>query len=68
MIFIGIEDDGNILGLSPDEVRKTNKLISDGAGTNVRPSIIPMTENVVVSSGKTVIVVRIPEGSRKPSI
>jgi ATP-dependent DNA helicase RecG len=64
-ILIGVDDDGSIPGLSSDDIRRLNQLISNTATNCVRPSINPETENVSVG-GKLVMVVTVPEGISKP--
>jgi ATP-dependent DNA helicase RecG len=64
-ILIGVDDAGSIIGLSLDDVRRINQLISNTATDCVRPSINPETENVSVG-GKLVMVVTVPEGISKP--
>ena len=64
-ILIGVDDTGSITGLSSDDIRRINKLISNTATDCVRPSINPETENVSVG-GKLVMVVTVPEGVSKP--
>jgi ATP-dependent DNA helicase RecG len=67
-ILIGIDDAGSVIGLSPDDIRRINQLISNTAADCVRPSINPETENISVGekSAKVVMVVTIPEGISKP--
>jgi ATP-dependent DNA helicase RecG len=64
-ILIGIDDVGSVIGLSPDDIRRINQLISNTATDCVRPSINPETENISVG-GKLVMVVTVPEGISKP--
>ena len=64
-ILIGIADDGSVIGLQPDDIRRINQLISNTATDCVRPSINPETENISVD-GKVVMVVIVPEGISKP--
>lgn len=64
-ILIGIDDVGSVIGLSLDDIRRINQLISNTATDCVRPSINPETENISVS-GKLVMVVTVPEGISKP--
>jgi len=64
-IVIGIADDGSVVGLSSDDIRRINQLISNTATNCVRPSINPETDNVSVS-GQVVMVVTIPDGISKP--
>ena len=64
-ILIGVDDTGSVIGLSPDDIRRINQLISNTATDCVRPSINPETENISVS-GLLVMVVTVPEGISKP--
>ena len=64
-ILIGVDDTGSVIGLSPDDIRRINKLISNTATDCVRPSINPETENISVG-GLLVKVVTVSEGISKP--
>jgi predicted HTH transcriptional regulator len=64
-ILIGVDDAGSIIGLSSDDIRRLNQLVSNTATDCVRPSINPDTENVFID-GKLVMVVTLPEGISKP--
>jgi ATP-dependent DNA helicase RecG len=64
-ILIGVDDDGSVIGLSSDDIRRINQLISNTATDCVRPSINPETENVSIG-GRVVMVVTVPEGISKP--
>jgi predicted HTH transcriptional regulator len=64
-ILIGVDDAGAVIGLSSDDIRRINQLISNTATDGVRPSINPDTENVSIG-GKLVMVVTVPEGISKP--
>ncbi len=64
-ILIGVDDAGSVIGLSPDDIRRINQLISNTATDCVRPSINPETENISVG-GLLVMVVTVPEGISKP--
>jgi ATP-dependent DNA helicase RecG len=64
-IIIGVNDQGTVLGLSKDDIRRVNQLISNTATNLVRPSVNPTTENVSVG-GLLVMVVRVQEGISKP--
>jgi ATP-dependent DNA helicase RecG len=64
-ILIGVDDTGSVIGLSPDDIRRINQLISNTATDCVRPSINPVTENITIG-GLLVIVVTVPEGISKP--
>lgn len=64
-IFIGVNDDSSVRGLSGDDVARLNQLIANAASQVVRPAVNPLTENVPHPNG-TVMVVSIPEGVNKP--
>jgi ATP-dependent DNA helicase RecG len=64
-ILVGVDDTGSVCGLSLDDIRRINQLISNTATNCVRPSINPETENISVG-GKLVMVVTVPEGISKP--
>ncbi len=64
-ILIGVNDLGIIDGVTEQDIRRLNNLVSNVASDSVRPSINPITENVSTDSG-LVMVVRIREGLSKP--
>ncbi|MYN04037.1 ATP-dependent DNA helicase RecG [Pseudoduganella sp. DS3] len=64
-IFIGVNDDSTVRGLSGADVARLNQLIANAASQVVRPAVNPLTENVPHPNG-TVMVVSIPEGVNKP--
>jgi ATP-dependent DNA helicase RecG len=64
-IFIGVNNDGSVIGLSSVDVDRLNQLVSNAASNNVRPAVNPFTENVSHPNG-TVMIVTIPEGISKP--
>jgi ATP-dependent DNA helicase RecG len=65
MILIGVGDAGSIIGLSAEDIRRLNQLVSNAASDCVRPSINPITENVSIGE-KLVMVVTVSEGVSKP--
>lgn len=64
-IFIGVNDDGTITGLTRDDMRRLNQLVSNAASQSVRPPINPQTENIALPEG-LVMVVTICMGISKP--
>ena len=64
-IFIGVNDDGSVRGLSGADIARLNLLISNVASQVVRPAVNPLTENVPHPAG-TVLVLSIAEGVNKP--
>ncbi len=64
-IFVGVADNGLIMGLTKEDVHRLNQLISNTASQNVRPAINPTTQNILTESG-LVIVIDVPAGINKP--
>lgn len=64
-LFVGVNDDGTIAGLSIDAVRKLNQLVSNVSSQWINPSINVESENVKLPSG-LIAVITIPEGISKP--
>jgi len=64
-VLIGVNDDGSVVGLSSEDVRRLNQLISNTASQNVKPAINPVTENIAAKEG-LIICVDVPEGINKP--
>ncbi len=64
-ILIGVDDRGEIVGVSRDEVGRLNNLVSSVSSENVRPPVNPITANVSTDRG-LVMVVTIREGLSKP--
>jgi ATP-dependent DNA helicase RecG len=64
-ILIGINDDGTVDGLTYEDIRRLNQLISNTASQKVQPAINPVTENINTDDG-LVMFVDIPPGINKP--
>ncbi|TWV29293.1 RNA-binding domain-containing protein [Klebsiella quasipneumoniae] len=64
-IFIGVNDDGSVRGLSGADVARLNQLVANAASQTVRPAVNPITENVLHPSG-TVMVITVADGVNKP--
>jgi len=67
LLIIGVDDDGTIIGLSPSEIAATNNRISNAASQGVNPAISTWSDNITIGD-KTIIVVDIPQGLRKPCL
>lgn len=65
IVLIGVTDNGEVKGLTSDNVQDLIKHISSVASDHVNPPITPITENVILPDG-IVIVIKIDEGNRKP--
>jgi len=65
MLFIGVDDDGSITGLSVEDIIRINNLISNAASQHIKPAINPITENIRTDNG-IVILVDVAAGINKP--
>ena len=65
IMLIGVDDDGVLAGLTNDDVRRLNQLISGAASQHVQPSINPVTENINMD-GHLIMAVSVPCGINKP--
>ena len=65
IILIGVSDSGDIKGLSDDDVRRLNQLISNVASQHIEPSINPVTENIHVNDA-LIMLVHVQAGINKP--
>ena len=65
-IWIGVGDDGSVPGLSHEDVRRINQLISNSASQHVRSPFAVRTENVSIGQDRYVIVLTVPKGLDKP--
>ncbi len=65
-IFLGVADDGTLLGLDKADVARLNQLISNAASQNVRSPLTVQSANVAVGKGRVVIVLTVPKGLDKP--
>lgn len=65
LIIIGVKDDGEISGLSPEDIRRLNNMISNVASEHVKPPINPLTQTVKVAD-KILLLIDIKQGINKP--
>jgi ATP-dependent DNA helicase RecG len=65
LILIGVDNNNNIIGLTDDDIRRINQLISNTATNNIKNPINPLTENAIIGD-KKVIVIKVEEGLDKP--
>jgi ATP-dependent DNA helicase RecG len=64
-IFVGVDDDGEIVGLKTEDIQRINQLLSNTASQNVKPAINPLTEISTIEE-KRLLVVDVAKGSNKP--
>ena len=47
-IFIGVNDDGSVAGLTADDVHRINLMLSNAASQNVKPAVNPLTRITMI--------------------
>ncbi len=65
IIIFGVDDNGEIIGLSSEEIEALGQLVGNTANENVRPPIHPLTQNLTIGD-KMVTVVTIAKGTNRP--
>jgi len=66
IIYIGVNDDGSIPGLSFSDVSRINQIISNAASQHIKSPLTVKTENIPVGENRIVIALTIPKGQDKP--
>ena len=64
-LLIGVNDDASIAGLSTEDIRRINNLLSNVASQNIRPAINPLTEIVTIDD-KRILIIDVALGINKP--
>lgn len=65
LLMIGVADNGEVHGLTPEDIRKLNQWIGNASTELIKPPISPLTD-VIVVQGKNVLVVEVLQGTNKP--
>ncbi len=66
-LFLGVGDDGQVTGLSPQDIGRLNQLLSNAASQHVKPPLNPTSSNIQTEQG-LVMVVEVAEGLNKPYV
>ena len=66
LLFIGVDDHGELGGLDASGVRRVNQMISNVASQHIKNPVSLTTENIVLENSKVVIILHIPLGIDKP--
>ena len=64
-LIIGVSDDHQIKGLSPEDLHRLHQLISNTANENVKPPIYPLVQQFQVEE-KLLLLVQVRKGSARP--
>ena len=66
ILYIGVDDDGSIPGLSFADVTRINQIISNAASQHIKSPLTVKTENIPVGNNRIVIALTVPKGQDKP--
>jgi predicted HTH transcriptional regulator len=64
-IYVGIDDNGAIKGLSSDDIKRLNLWISNATSQKIEPPIFVQTQ-IVLENDKNVMIITVPRGTNKP--
>lgn len=64
-ILVGVSDDGEIIGLSIEDIKKLNQWVSNACSHKIDPQVSVTTQNIKYMD-KIVIVINVPIGTNKP--
>ena len=64
IILVGLEDDGEITGMSNKQVSQLNQMISNAASQKIDPPVHVTTETVLLDE-KVIMLIKIPQGTNK---
>jgi ATP-dependent DNA helicase RecG len=65
LLIIGVSDNGDISGLTNDDIRRLNQLIGNVINSKMTPPIYPLVEIKTIND-KKILIVTISEGINKP--
>ncbi len=65
MIIVGVKDDGSIVGLTNENIRALNNLLSNVASEGVKPAINPISEIIIINE-KKLMIIYVTKGLNKP--
>ncbi|PCJ20673.1 MAG: ATP-dependent DNA helicase [Candidatus Cloacimonadota bacterium] len=65
VLFIGVDDKSNIIGLLDDDIRRLNQLIGNVVNTHITPSIYPLVKVEEIEE-KKILILEVDEGTNKP--
>jgi len=64
-IFIGVDDDGMVTGLTTADVHRLNQLLSNAASQNVKPAVNPLSEISMIDD-RRIMIIEVTKGVNKP--
>lgn len=64
-LFLGVDDDGTVTGLSKQDIQRLNQLVSNTASQYVLPAVNPTTI-ISTLNDQRILIVEVPKGLNKP--
>lgn len=64
-IYVGVDDNGSIYGVTPERMEKIEQLISNTCSDSINPPCSVLSFNIQTSEG-LVVIIEVPDGADKP--
>lgn len=65
VIIVGVADDGDVVGISADALRRLNQWVSNATSQKIEPPLFVKTEALLLA-GKRILLIHVPQGGHKP--
>lgn len=65
LIIIGVKDNGEFSGLSAEDIRRLNLMVSNVASDQVKPPVTPLTQTATINN-KVLMLIDVKPGINKP--
>lgn len=65
-ILVGVNDDGQISGLSQEDIRRLNQWISNAASQKIEPPLFVRTQTLLTEQTLVVLIIEVTLGTHKP--
>ncbi len=64
-IYVGVDDNNKVKGLSSDDIKRLNLWISNATSQKIEPPLFVET-SIVLEHGKKILIITVPRGTHKP--
>jgi len=65
-IIVGVNDHGEICGLSPEDIRRLNQWIANATAQKIEHPIFVRTQTMLIDQSSVILIIEVPLGSHKP--
>ena len=64
-IIVGISDDGELIGLNKNEIKKTNQWIANACTNKIEPVVTRVLTEIKQINDKVILLIKVPVGANK---